>query len=102
MTLGLKLGIQRDRTFPRGAAGSRKGWTACPFDSAGVDGWELAYLTHGVELAAEELWEWEPKPAPPQTETHAASSRYLHAQITASSSPGSSLASKPVISLPIG
>lgn len=70
-------------------------------DSAGLDAGSFAYLTHCVEFAAAEPREWEPEPAPPQTQTHTASSRCLHAQITASSSP-SPLASEPIISLPIG
>lgn len=97
------MGIQGDRTFPsvgqqgpgedrQPAPGTLLGWTVGSF----------AYLMHCVQLAAAEPREREPEPAPPQTDTHSASSRYFHAQITASSSPDSSLASESILSLPIG
>lgn len=101
-TVGVRLGIQGDRTFQSGAAGYGEAGQAALGTLLGWTVRSFAYLMHCVQLAAAEPRQREPEPAPPQTESHAASSRSLHAQITASFSPESSLASGPTISPPIG
>lgn len=100
-TLGVRLGIQGDRTFQSGAAGYGEAGQPALWILLGWTVRSFAYLMHCVQLAAAKPRQ-EPEPAPPQTVNHAASSRCLHAQMTASSSPESSLASEPTIPPPIG
>lgn len=71
-TLGLRLGIQWDRTFQSGAAGNGEAGQPVLWTLLGWTVRSFAYLMHCVQLAAAEPRQREPKPAPPQTESHSA------------------------------